>query len=171
MGRRAVRVGDLADPDLLGQRVDQLLLHHNAILRGLGSKEQNKTEILDQLLAVAPKILPFADTVWKRLDDARRNGHRILFEGAQGIMLDNDHGTYPFVTSSNTVAGQAAVGSGQGPKIADYVLGITKAYTTRVGQDHFRQSKKMKQASCWEREDVSLAQSPAENGDVAGLMP
>ena len=137
VGRRAVRVGDLADPGLLGQRVDQLLLHHNAILRGLGSKEQNKTEILDQLLAVAPKILPFADTVWKRLDDARRNGHRILFEGAQGIMLDNDHGTYPFVTSSNTVAGQAAVGSGQGPKIADYVLGITKAYTTRVGSGPF----------------------------------
>ena len=137
VGRRAVRVGDLADPDLLGQRVDQLLLHHNAILRGLGSKEQKKTEILGQLLAVAPKILPFADTVWQRLDDARRNGHRILFEGAQGIMLDNDHGTFPFVTSSNTVAGQAAVGSGQGPKIADYVLGITKAYTTRVGSGPF----------------------------------
>ena len=137
VGRRAVRVGDLADPSLLGQRVDQLLLHHNAILRGLGSKEQNKTEILGQLLEVAPKILPFADTVWQRLDDARRNGHRILFEGAQGIMLDNDHGTFPFVTSSNTVAGQAAVGSGQGPKIADYVLGITKAYTTRVGSGPF----------------------------------
>ncbi|MBN06470.1 MAG: adenylosuccinate synthase [Rhodospirillaceae bacterium] len=137
VGRRAVRVGDLADPDLLGQRVDQLLLHHNAILRGLGSKEQKKTEILGQLLEVAPKILPFADTVWQRLDDARRNGHRILFEGAQGIMLDNDHGTFPFVTSSNTVAGQAAVGAGQGPKIADYVLGITKAYTTRVGSGPF----------------------------------
>ena len=137
VGRRAVRVGDLADPDLLGQRVDQLLLHHNAILRGLGSKEQKKTVILGQLLEVAPKVLPFADTVWQRLDDARRNGHRILFEGAQGIMLDNDHGTFPFVTSSNTVAGQAAVGSGQGPKIADYVLGITKAYTTRVGSGPF----------------------------------
>ena len=137
VGRRAVRVGDLADPDLLEQRVDQLLLHHNAILRGLGSKEQKKTVILGQLLEVAPKILPFADTVWQRLDDARRNGHRILFEGAQGIMLDNDHGTFPFVTSSNTVAGQASVGSGQGPKIADYVLGITKAYTTRVGSGPF----------------------------------
>jgi len=137
VGRRAVRVGDLADPDLLGQRVDQLLLHHNALLRGLGSEEQKKTEILDQLHEIAPKILPFADTVWRRLDDARRNGHRILFEGAQGTMLDNDHGTYPFVTSSNTVAGQAAVGSGQGPKIADYVLGITKAYTTRVGSGPF----------------------------------
>ena len=137
VGRRAVRVGDLADPGLLGQRVDQLLLHHNAILRGLGSKEQKKTVILGQLLAVAPKILPFAGTVWQRLDEARRNGHRILFEGAQGIMLDNDHGTFPFVTSSNTVAGQAAVGSGQGPKIADYVLGITKAYTTRVGSGPF----------------------------------
>ncbi len=137
VGRRAVRVGDLADPDLLEQRVDQLLLHHNALLRGLGSSEQKKTEILGQLIEIAPKILPFADTVWQRLDDARRNGHRILFEGAQGIMLDNDHGTYPFVTSSNTVAGQAAVGSGQGPKIADYVLGITKAYTTRVGSGPF----------------------------------
>ena len=137
VGRRAVRVGDLADPELLRQRVDQLLLHHNALLRGLGSEEQKNTEILDQLLEIAPKILPFADTVWRRLDDARRNGHRILFEGAQGTMLDNDHGTYPFVTSSNTVAGQAAVGSGQGPKIADYVLGITKAYTTRVGSGPF----------------------------------
>ena len=137
VGRRAIRVGDLADPDLLEQRVDQLLLHHNALLRGLGSKEKEKTEILDQLLEIAPKILPFADTVWRRLDGARRNGQRILFEGAQGIMLDNDHGTYPFVTSSNTVAGQAAVGSGQGPKIADYVLGITKAYTTRVGSGPF----------------------------------
>ena len=137
VGRRAIRVGDLSDPDLLEHRVDQLLLHHNALLRGLGSVEQKKSEILDQLLKVAPKILPFADTVWRRLDIARRSGNRILFEGAQGTMLDNDHGTYPFVTSSNTVAGQASVGSGQGPKIVDYVLGITKAYTTRVGSGPF----------------------------------
>ena len=137
VGRRAVRVGDLADPELLDQRVDQLLLHHNALLRGLGSDELSKSEILDQLLEIAPKILPFADTVWRRLDSARSTGSRILFEGAQGTMLDNDHGTYPFVTSSNTVAGQAAVGSGQGPKIADYILGITKAYTTRVGSGPF----------------------------------
>ena len=137
VGRRAIRVGDLSDPDLLEHRVDQLLLHHNALLRGLGSVEQKKSEILDQLLKIAPKILPFADTVWHRLDNARRSGNRILFEGAQGTMLDNDHGTYPFVTSSNTVAGQASVGSGQGPKIVDYVLGITKAYTTRVGSGPF----------------------------------
>jgi len=137
VGRRAVRVGDLRDSQLLDQRIDQLLLHHNALLRGFGADELNKSEILDQLLEIAPKILPFADTVWRRLDDARRAGSRILFEGAQGTMLDNDHGTYPFVTSSNTVAGQAAVGSGQGPKIADYILGITKAYTTRVGSGPF----------------------------------
>lgn len=137
VGRRAVRVGDLADRDLLEQRVDQLLMHHNALLRGLGSDQVDRQEVLTQLLDVAPKILPYAGTVWRRLDQMRRDGKRILFEGAQGTMLDNDHGTYPFVTSSNTVAGQAAVGSGQGPKVVDYVLGITKAYTTRVGSGPF----------------------------------
>ncbi len=137
VGRRAIRVGDLADRELLEQRVDQLLLHHNALLRGLGSTEVDRGEVIDQLLEIAPKLLPYSATVWRKLDEVRRQGKRILFEGAQGTMLDNDHGTYPYVTSSNTVAGQAAVGSGQGPKVADYVLGITKAYTTRVGSGPF----------------------------------
>jgi len=114
-----------------------LLFHHNALLRGLGMPEVSRDELLSDLLAIAPNVLPYADTVWKTLDEARRAGKRILFEGAQGTMLDIDHGTYPFVTSSNTVAGQAAAGSGLGPGTLDYVLGITKAYTTRVGSGPF----------------------------------
>ncbi|WP_420346958.1 adenylosuccinate synthase [Pelagibius sp.] len=136
-GRRAVRFCDLADPDLLRQRVDGLLLHNNALLRGLGQPEFTAEEVVDGLLALAPRILPFADRVWQRLDAAKRSGQRILFEGAQGAMLDVDHGTYPFVTSSNTMAGQAAAGSGTGPDAIDFVLGITKAYTTRVGSGPF----------------------------------
>ena len=137
VGRRAIRVGDLSDQDVLETRVDQLLLHHNALLRGLGSPEADRNQILGELAAVAPKITPFAGAAWRCLDEARKSGKRILFEGAQGIMLDVDHGTYPFVTSSNTVAAQAAVGSGQGLRTADYALGITKAYTTRVGSGPF----------------------------------
>ena len=137
VGRRAIRVGDLNDQDVLETRVDQLLLHHNALLRGLGSPEADRDQILGELAAVAPKITPFAGAAWRCLDEARKSGKRILFEGAQGIMLDVDHGTYPFVTSSNTVAAQAAVGSGQGLRTADYALGITKAYTTRVGSGPF----------------------------------
>lgn len=135
--RRAIRVGDLADKDLLAGRVDNLLFHHNALLRGLGMEELTADKLMADLEEMAPKLLPFAATVWQELDTARRQGKRILFEGAQGTMLDIDHGTYPFVTSSNTVAGQAAVGSGQGPGAIDFVLGITKAYTTRVGQGPF----------------------------------
>ena len=142
VGRRAIRIGDLANPDVLDQRVNSLLMHHNALLRGLSSQELKKDTILDQLMEVAPKILPYANTVWRLLDGARQRGNRILFEGAQGVMLDNDHGTYPYVTSSNTVAGQAAAGSGQGSKIIDYVLGITKAYTTRVGSGPFPTEQK-----------------------------
>ena len=142
VGRRAIRIGDLANPDLLDQRVNSLLMHHNALLRGLSSQELKKDTILDQLMEVAPKILPYANTVWRLLDEARQRGNRILFEGAQGVMLDNDHGTYPYVTSSNTVAGQAAAGSGQGSRIIDYVLGITKAYTTRVGSGPFPTEQK-----------------------------
>jgi len=142
VGRRAIRIGDLANPDLLDQRVNSLLMHHNALLRGLGSPELKKDTLLDQLIEVAPKILPYANTVWRLLDKARQSGNRILFEGAQGVMLDNDHGTYPYVTSSNTVAGQAAAGSGQGSRIIDYVLGITKAYTTRVGSGPFPTEQK-----------------------------
>src|SRR5690606_26841160 len=118
-------------------RVDQLLFHHNALLRGIGADEVERGPLLDSLREIAPKILPFAGRVWELLDEERRKGSRILFEGAQGAMLDVDHGTYPFVTSSNTVSGQAATGSGMGPAALDYVLGITKAYTTRVGAGPF----------------------------------
>lgn len=135
--RRAIRVGDLADLDVLSDKIDTLLFHHNALLRGLGMPEVDGAELQDKLSEMAPKLLPYMATVWQELDNMRRKGQRILFEGAQGTMLDIDHGTYPFVTSSNTVAGQAAIGSGQGPGAIDYVLGITKAYTTRVGSGPF----------------------------------
>ena len=137
VGRRAIRVGDLADPDTLIGRIENLLVHHNALRRGFGADEINVEKLHRELVDVAAKILPFADAVWRRLDDARRAGKRILFEGAQGAMLDVDHGTYPFVTSSNTLAGHAAVGSGIGPNAVGYILGITKAYTTRVGEGPF----------------------------------
>jgi adenylosuccinate synthase len=137
VGRRALRVCDLADPRALEARLETLLLHHNALLRGLDQPEIDPRGLLAELRAVAPKILPYAEPVWRRLDDARREGRRILFEGAQGAMLDVDHGTYPFVTSSNAVAGQAAAGSGIAPRAIGYVLGITKAYTTRVGAGPF----------------------------------
>ena len=137
VARRAIRVGDLAEPSVIEEKVDRLLFHHNALLRGWGFEELERQPIIDSLTELAPKLLPYSDTVWKRLDEARRAGRRILYEGAQGTMLDIDHGTYPFVTSSNVVAGQAAVGSGQGPGAIDYVLGITKAYTTRVGSGPF----------------------------------
>jgi adenylosuccinate synthase len=136
-GRRAIRVCDLADPATLGDKIDDLLVHHNALLRGLGAPEAEREALLAALIEVAPKVLPYAETVWRRLDEARRAGKRILFEGAQGTMLDVDHGTYPYVTSSNTVAGQAASGAGIGPGSVGYVLGITKAYTTRVGSGPF----------------------------------
>ncbi|HXV22910.1 MAG TPA: adenylosuccinate synthase [Alphaproteobacteria bacterium] len=137
VGRRAIRVCDLAEPDRLGERIDGLLLHHNAVLRGLGAPEVDPGELLAALRDVAPKVLPYAGSAWRVLHEARRAGRRILFEGAQGVMLDVDHGTYPFVTSSQTVAGQAATGSGLGPAAVGYVLGITKAYTTRVGSGPF----------------------------------
>src|SRR5437660_3575933 len=137
VGRRAIRVCDLADSGALEWRVDDVLLHHNALLRGLGEPEVDRAELIAKLTAVAPQILPYAGPVWRLLDEARSRGKRILFEGAQGTMLDVDHGTYPFVTSSNTVAGQAAAGSGVAPGAVGYVLGITKAYTTRVGSGPF----------------------------------
>ena len=137
VARRAIRMGDLAEPEVLGQRIEKLLTHHNALRRGMGEPEVDGGALKDLLVEVAPKILPFVGVVWQELDAARRQGKRILFEGAQGTMLDIDHGTYPFVTSSNVVAAQAAVGSGQGPGVIDYVLGITKAYTTRVGAGPF----------------------------------
>ena len=137
VARRAIRVADLADSDALPALIAELLVHHNALRRGLGAPEVEGRALEAALREIAPRILPFATNVWARLDDARRRGRRILFEGAQGAMLDNDHGTYPYVTSSNTVAAQAAVGSGMGPGAISFVLGITKAYTTRVGGGPF----------------------------------
>ncbi|MET4686248.1 adenylosuccinate synthase [Sinorhizobium fredii] len=137
VGRRAIRVMDLGDLDTLPAKVDRLLTHHNALRRGLGEAEISHQAIMDELSSVAARVLPFMDTVWLLLDKERRKGARILFEGAQGTLLDIDHGTYPFVTSSNTVAGQAAAGSGMGPGALGYILGITKAYTTRVGEGPF----------------------------------
>jgi adenylosuccinate synthase len=137
VGRRAIRLTDLADLDALPKKIDRLLVHHNAIRRGLGEPEIACDTIYSELASVADRLLPYMDTVWTLLDAKRRAGERILFEGAQGALLDIDHGTYPFVTSSNTVAGQAATGSGVGPDAVGYVLGITKAYTTRVGEGPF----------------------------------
>jgi adenylosuccinate synthase len=137
VGRRAIRVQDLRNPATLGAKVDRILVHHNALRRGLSKPEISKDALLAQLNEIAPKILPFTDVTWELLDVERRAGKRILFEGAQGALLDIDHGTYPFVTSSNTVAAQAATGSGMGPRSIGYVLGIAKAYTTRVGSGPF----------------------------------
>jgi len=137
VARRAIRAGDLADGELVKAKVEKMLFHHNALLRGLGQPELDGGEIVSSLMELAPKLLPFVDTTWKVLDEAKKSGKRILFEGAQGTMLDIDHGTYPFVTSSNVVASQAAAGSGMGANAIDYVLGITKAYTTRVGAGPF----------------------------------
>jgi adenylosuccinate synthase len=137
VGRRAIRLMDLADLQMLNGKLDRLLAHHNALRRGLGMAEVEPRALFDELATVAPKVLPYMDTVWSKLDEWRREGKRILFEGAQGALLDIDHGTYPFVTSSNTVAAQAATGSGLGPNAIGYVLGICKAYTTRVGAGPF----------------------------------
>ncbi len=137
VGRRAIRFMDLADLPSLSQKIERLLSHHNALRRGNGIDEIAAKPIYDDLAALAPKVLPFMDSVWSLLDAKRREGKRILFEGAQGALLDIDHGTYPYVTSSNTVAAQAATGCGLGPNAIDYVLGICKAYTTRVGEGPF----------------------------------
>jgi adenylosuccinate synthase len=137
VGRRAIRVNDLGNLVTLGPKIERLLAHHNALRRGLDQPEVKASELQEQLAEVAPKLLAYSDAVWSLLDDARREGKRILFEGAQGVLLDIDHGTYPYVTSSNTVAAQAATGSGIGPSSIGYVLGIAKAYTTRVGSGPF----------------------------------
>jgi adenylosuccinate synthase len=137
VGRRAIRVNDLADLSILGPKIERLLTHHNALRRGLGQAEIRAADLFKQLSEIAPKILVYSDAVWSLLDEVKREGKRILFEGAQGVLLDIDHGTYPYVTSSNTVAGQAAAGSGLGPSSIGYVLGIAKAYTTRVGSGPF----------------------------------
>ncbi len=137
VGRRAIRVGDLAEPESLPAKINRLLAHHGALRRGLDLPEADAEALLAQLVDVAPKILPYAQPAWRLLDRAVKAGKRVLFEGAQGALLDVDHGTYPYVTSSNTVAGQASAGSGLGPKAAGFVLGIVKAYTTRVGEGPF----------------------------------
>ena len=137
VGRRVIRVADLADRKTLSLRVDRALTHHNALRSGLGLVPIDRDALIAELEAIAPEILPYARPVWKELDQARRKGRRILFEGAQGALLDIDFGTYPYVTSSNVIAGQAATGSGMGPDAVQFVLGIVKAYTTRVGEGPF----------------------------------
>ena len=137
IGRRSIRVMDLLSEKNLEQRLETVLLHHNAIRKGLGKKIYLKEKLKKDLLKIAPEILKFSKPVWKEIDELKQKGKKILFEGAQGILLDVDHGTYPFVTSSNTVASAAATGSGCGPSTLSYVLGITKAYTTRVGEGPF----------------------------------
>lgn len=137
VGRRAIRVCDLKHPELVREKLDALMTYHNALMRGFGWPEINVDQTFDELMKVAPEVLSYAGVVWKRLEEAKYKGEKVLFEGAQGLMLDVDHGTYPYVTSSNIVAGQAATGSGISPKSIGYVLGITKAYTTRVGMGPF----------------------------------
>ena len=142
VGRRAIRLMDLAHLPALDRKVDRLLSHHNALRRGLGMEQISADAVCAHLKDVAPLVLPYMDSVWSLLDQKRREGRRILFEGAQGALLDIDHGTYPYVTSSNTVAAQAATGSGLGPSAIGYVLGICKAYTTRVGEGPFPTEQK-----------------------------
>ena len=137
IGRRAIRIADLLEISALETKIDRLLLHHNALLKGMDRELIDREDLLNDLKEIAPKIIPYACPVWDELYKARSRGDRILYEGAQGTMLDIDHGTYPFVTSSNTVSAQAAIGSGQGINAIDYILGICKAYTTRVGAGPF----------------------------------
>ena len=137
VGRRSIRVMDLTSEKNLDQKLETVLTHHNAIRIGFGKKKYNKDKLKKDLLKIAPEILRYSQPVWKLIDEFKSDGKKLLFEGAQGILLDIDHGTYPFVTSSNTVASAAATGSGCGPNSIDYVLGITKAYTTRVGKGPF----------------------------------
>jgi adenylosuccinate synthase len=161
VGRRAIRVADLADRDALIAKIDRLLAHHTPLRRGLGLPEADAADMLAQLEAMAPKILPFARPAWRMLDEIVKSGKRVLFEGAQGALLDVDHGTYPYVTSSNTVAGQAAAGSGLGPKGPGYVLGIVKAYTTRVGEGPFP-------AELFDADGQRLGERGHEFGTVTG---
>ncbi len=137
VSRRGIRVCDLRDPELLKTKLRSMMLHHNILLKGMGAEPIDPNDMFDKLMEIAGDILHYAGVVWRDLDNARQAGKKILFEGAQGTMLDVDHGTYPFVTSSNTVAGYASIGSGMGADAVKYVLGITKAYTTRVGMGPF----------------------------------
>ena len=137
VGRRSIRVMDLVSEENLNHRLETVLIHHNAIRKGLGKELFEKDKLKKELMKIAPEILKYSQPVWKKIDEFKKEGKKILFEGAQGILLDVDHGTYPFVTSSNTVASSAATGTGCGPNSINYVLGITKAYTTRVGEGPF----------------------------------
>ena len=161
VGRRAIRVADLADAKTLELRVDRLLAHHDALRRGLGMEPIDRAALLAQLAEIAPQVLPDAAPVWKVMTEARRAGKRILFEGAQGALLDIDFGTYPFVTSSNVIAGQAATGVGLGPTAIDFVLGIVKAYTTRVGEGPFP-------AELFDADGERLGERGHEFGTVTG---
>jgi len=137
VGRRAIRVMDLANKKNLSKRIDMMLFHHNSIRKSLGKSKINKRKLINDLTKISSKILKYAKPVWKKLEEFKKKKKIILFEGAQGVLLDVDHGTYPFVTSSNTVAGEASAGTGCGPNTIDYILGIVKAYTTRVGEGSF----------------------------------
>ncbi len=137
VARRGLRVCDLRHKDLVQEKLEAMMLHHNALLKGLGEEPLQTGELLESLMAIAAEVVPYAGVVWQRLEEARKEGRKILFEGAQGIMLDVDHGTYPYVTSSNTVSAAASSGSGIGPGAVNYILGIAKAYTTRVGSGPF----------------------------------
>ncbi|TGD43085.1 adenylosuccinate synthase [Pseudotabrizicola sediminis] len=161
VGRRAIRVADLADAATLELRVDRLLAHHGALRRGLGMEPVDRAALLAALQEIAPQVLPYAAPVWKVMNDSRRAGKRILFEGAQGALLDIDFGTYPFVTSSNVIAGQAATGVGLGPTAIDFVLGIVKAYTTRVGEGPFP-------AELFDADGERLGERGHEFGTVTG---
>ena len=161
VGRRAIRVADLADESTLVTRVDRLMGHHDALRRGLGIEPIDREALLTALREIAPQVLPYAKPVWKVMNEARRAGKRILFEGAQGALLDIDFGTYPFVTSSNVIAGQAATGVGLGPTAIDFVLGIVKAYTTRVGEGPFP-------AELFDADGDRLGERGREFGTVTG---
>ena len=137
VGRRGIRLMDLASKENLLKRIDMILFHHNSIRKGLGKNKINKKKLIDDLLKISPKILKYSKPIWKKIEEFKKKNKTILFEGAQGILLDVDHGTYPFVTSSNTVAGAAFAGTGCGINTIDYILGIVKAYTTRVGEGPF----------------------------------
>jgi len=161
VGRRSIRAMDLQNLDTLRAKLDRLVAHHNILRRGMNEPEVNADALFDKIAAIAPEVTPFIEPVWRLLDNARRKGQRILFEGAQGALLDIDHGTYPFVTSSNTVAANAATGSGIGPGAIDYVLGITKAYTTRVGEGPFP-------TELFDRDGETLGERGHEFGTVTG---
>ena len=170
VGRRSIRVMDLRSENNLDSRLKNVLLHHNAIRKGLKKKIYKKDELKRKLLKIAPEILKYAQPIWLRLDEFSKSRKKILFEGAQGILLDVDHGTYPFVTSSNTVPAMAATGSGLGPDKINYILGITKAYTTRVGSGPFPTELKNKIGESLGKKEKNLALLLPEKEDVVGLM-